>query len=81
MTAKPPSGRITTDPIMLELIDIRVSRGISQFELGERAGYFQQVIDTWERGVRSPNLRKTHDLANALGYKLCLCPIKPQNGP
>lgn len=51
---------------MRTLMLLRVSRGLSQAELGARAGIPQPHISDFERGVRHPSHDQIVDLARAL---------------
>lgn len=66
--------KMTSCPLMRQLIEARVSTRLSQDALSEIAGYSRGSIYQWEAGRSSPNIRKFVDLANALGFDVVLVP-------
>jgi len=55
----------------------RVGAGLSQAELGARAGLTQSVISTYESGHRQPALPTLAALIDAAGYELAI-EVRPQ---
>jgi transcriptional regulator with XRE-family HTH domain len=46
---------------------MRVARGWSQVEFGERCGFYQTYLSRIERGQANPTLNAMEVIANALG--------------
>lgn len=61
-------------PLVALLREERIGRGISQRQLGRDAGYCGSQISDWECGRRLMTVNVLSDLAQAMGYKLCLRP-------
>jgi transcriptional regulator with XRE-family HTH domain len=62
-----------THPIMEEMRAEREARGITQAELGKRAGYHPNCIGEFERGTRRGfvfSLYALSNMANALGLEI-----------
>lgn len=49
---------------------IRLEKGLSQKELGEKLGVSQQMIGQWETGKTNPKLETIHKIADALNVPL-----------
>ena len=47
----------------------RISRGLSQKELGERLGVSNRAVSKWERGEAYPTVDTLGEIAMALGCK------------
>ncbi|PNG46893.1 MULTISPECIES: helix-turn-helix transcriptional regulator [unclassified Variovorax] len=47
--------------------DMRVERGLSQVDFGERCGFYQTYLSRIENGRANPSLNAVEVIANALG--------------
>ena len=47
--------------------DMRVERGLSQVDFGERCGFYQTYLSRIENGRANPSLNAMEVIANALG--------------
>lgn len=47
--------------------DLRVEKGLSQVEFGERCGFYQTYLSRIETGKANPTLNAIEVIANALG--------------
>ncbi|WP_182377872.1 helix-turn-helix transcriptional regulator [Nocardioides sp. WS12] len=65
------------DPLIAALIEERRRQGISQRELGRRAGLSSGGLCEVERGDHSPTLRNLRLLAAALGFDVNLTTAAP----
>jgi hypothetical protein len=52
------------------LREARLRAGLTQAELGRRAGKPQSMISRWERGEARPSLETLHELIRACGLEL-----------
>lgn len=52
-----------------KLIELREAAGLSQTELGKRAGITKQAVSHLERGIREPTWGTVQVLAQALGVE------------
>lgn len=52
--------------VMLNLQNVRISRGFTQSELAEKLGVRSSTISQYEKGKRSPNIYILKDLAEVL---------------
>ncbi len=50
--------------------EARLRAGLTQAELGGRAGKAASAISRWERGAATPSLETTVDLLKAAGFEL-----------
>jgi len=66
----------TTSPIVRELIDALVLRGLSQESVAQAIGVSGAALSYWKSGVSRPNLVTTEAFAQVMGYKLALVPIE-----
>lgn len=64
MVKKKPSARDVLGPVMREF---RQRRGLSQEELGGRAGVHRTYVGQVERGERNPSVESLDRLLGALG--------------
>lgn len=53
-----------------KLKELRISRGLTQTELGVMVGVTKVSICCYEKGTRTPTLETLIDLADALGVKI-----------
>lgn len=53
-----------------KIIRLRKEKGLSQKQLGQRAGIAQTTISEWERGNSLPDIEQANALAQALGVTL-----------
>lgn len=70
MGGQPNSGVL--DPIVLQLLAIRVAEGMSQKALAEAMGTTQSAVSESERAITQPTLQTLRRWAEALGYDLVL---------
>ena len=63
-----PQGKMAEHPLMVQLIHRRVALGWTQEQLAKATGFSQASIDSWERGVREPNITRFTRLASVLGF-------------
>ncbi|MFG3439897.1 helix-turn-helix transcriptional regulator [Nonomuraea sp. NPDC047897] len=68
MTRRPPH------PLMTQLRDLRLDRGLTQLEVASEIGVAQSALCFWENGGRTPTLTRVTELAAFHGYKLTLTP-------
>jgi hypothetical protein len=64
----------------LVLRDARRRAGISQVELGRRAGVTQSVVSAYESGGRQPSLPTLERLVEAAGFELAITLRQPRSG-
>ena len=50
--------------------DMRVERGLSQVDFGERCGFYQTYLSRVENGRANPSLNAMEVIANALGVTI-----------
>jgi len=50
--------------------DMRLTRGLSQVEFGERCGFYQTYLSRIERGQANPTLNAMEVIANGLGVTI-----------
>lgn len=50
--------------------EMRLARGMSQVEFGERCGFYQTYLSRIERGQANPTLNAMDVIANALGVSV-----------
>lgn len=68
------------DPIIAQLRDHRIKIGMSQGELGFRAGVDQSRVGQWERGANNVSLSTLRRWADALGVDVVVKPKRRRNG-
>ena len=61
--------------LIMALVDVRESQGLSQRSLEEMSGVKQPAIARIERGVNSPTVETLVKLLTPLGKKLAIVPI------
>lgn len=61
-------------PLMTQLRDLRLDRGLTQLEVASEIGVAQSALCFWENGGRTPTLTRIARLADLLGYELTLTP-------
>ena len=77
MTLSFPNGpRRGTHPIIAQLRDLRIKRGIMQKDVAKKLGYSANQIYKAEVGDTKLYVDFVEDYANALGYQLVLLPIE-----
>lgn len=66
---------------MMTLKELRVNKGLSQVELGNKVGLKQTTISQYENGSRKPPLSMAKKLSDALGVTLddIFCSLTFQN--
>lgn len=74
--APPPQAPLS--PLVAELRNLRLHRGLSQTQVAERAGMYPSHISQLENGVREPTLGTLDRWARALDLQLTLAPHAPQ---
>jgi transcriptional regulator with XRE-family HTH domain len=52
--------------------EARLRAGLTQYDLGERAGRDRAVIARWEQGAVTPNVETLVELVRACGFDLSL---------
>lgn len=77
----PPRNRISSDPLIQELVAVRVETGITQDTLTCRLGYCSGQIGVWERGSAVPDYQHLRDWANGLGMDIGLIPMDADRAP
>jgi len=50
--------------IGIKIKELRIEKGLSQRELGEKLGFSNQTISAWEAGKREPSLDYVKQLAD-----------------
>lgn len=60
---------------------MRVIRGLSQHELGMKAGLGRSHVSLIEKGRRLPSLQKLESIARALEMSMCVLMFIAENGP
>jgi len=61
------------DPMLelqLQILELRLEKGLSQEELAKKAGTKQTVISRVERGANQPSIETIQKIANALDRKV-----------
>ena len=71
----------SSNPIIRELIDARVSQGLSVAALAKKCGYAETLFWKWESGKVFPRLQSLTDWGSALGYEVKLTPIHAGENP
>lgn len=78
MSAQPAgqSGRIVVDPLRLghTIAFLRGLAGLTQLQLGAKAGFKQAQIAAWETGQNVPGVPTLTRVMDALGYDIALIP-------
>jgi transcriptional regulator with XRE-family HTH domain len=57
-------------PIVLQLRQVRESRGIPRKVIEYKIGYHKMTIGRWERGDTQPSLQALHDWCQVLGVEI-----------
>ena len=59
-------------PLVLQLVELRKAKNITQQKLSVCSGLNKNAITIWENGIAYPNLMTFEACANALGYEVRL---------
>lgn len=71
----------TTTVAQQLLLEIRKRSGLSQAQLGRRAGVSRSVVNAYERGKREPGADALAHLAASVGLRLDLAPARRRVDP
>jgi transcriptional regulator with XRE-family HTH domain len=67
-------------PIVAQLRQIRIDRGLTQGAVARRMGRARRTPSEWERGNYTPSVEAAAELADALGMTLTLAPKQTREG-
>ena len=69
---------MSRNPILVQLMVIRVNSGLSQRAVGRALGMHGSTVYQWEVDGRNITLNSAMSYADVLGYELVLLPKEPK---
>ena len=76
-----PNSKLPSNvhPVMLQLVQTRISLGLTQVAIADSLGYHNKTVSYNERQERSTSFAFVVDYADYLGYDLALVPKQPNS--